>query len=302
MKRKIVQQGPATLMISIPAKWARKHGLSKGDEIELEEENSKLVISTERKESFRKTRIDLTEYGAAASRAIGALYKQGFDEIDIVFRSATDIEIVNKNISEFIGFEIVSQTNNGCVIREISAPKEEEFKLILNRMLLLLKSLADDTYSSLKSNDKNLLKALPSRDITINKYANYCRRILNKHGYAEQKKTPMMYCIIEGLENLGDEYKGLAKFVVESRISLERTMLELLDSVNNLLDKFYRIMLKFDTKKILEFYTEYSKLELRLKRLEKTKEVKKSRVLDLLSGMSRIMMNMLGPLMTMELY
>ena len=301
MRRKVVQQGPSTLMVSLPSKWARNNGLKKGDEIDLEEAEGSIVFRTLRKRILNKTSIDLKDYGVLASRSIGALYKQGFDEIDIVFRTQKDMDIVNKNLSEFIGFEMVSQTKRGCTIKEISAPTEEGFDLILNRTVLLLKSVAEDTFTSLKANDKQLLKSLPARDKTINKYANYCRRIINKYGYKNPRKTPMIYYLLEELENLGDEYKYLVELTLDNNYRLDKTQLDLLQSINDMLDMLYHLILKFDVKKAEALSRSYYDFSSKIKRLEKTKEVKKSRVLDSLSGMSRIIMNMVGPMLTMEL-
>ena len=301
MKRKVVQQGPSTLMVSLPSKWAKENGLRKGDEIDLEEAEGSLVLRTRRKSSLQKTSVRLADYGILSSRAIGALYKQGFDEIEVIFRTQKDMDIVNKNLNEFIGFEIVSQNTKGCVIKEVSAPIDESFELILNRTVLLLKSVAEDTYNGLSSGDTNMLKTLPARDATINKYANYCRRIINKFGYKEQHKAPMIYYVIEELENLGDEYKYLVELVLENGYRLDKAQLELLQSINTMLDLLYRLILKFEVKNAEPLSAAYYSFSSRLKQLEKTKEVKKSRVLDSLSGMSHMIMNMLGPLMTMEL-
>jgi phosphate uptake regulator len=301
MRRRIVQQGPATLMISLPAKWVKKQGLKKGDEVDIELEESTLLVRTERKPQLQKTSINLSDYGSIASRAIGALYKQGYDQIEILFSSPKDMNIVNKNLKEFVGFEIIKQTTKACTIREISVAKEDEFDIILNRTMLLLKSVADDCYNSLKSKDMNLLKTIPARDQTINKYANYCRRILNKYGHKQYKKTPTLYYILEELESLGDEYKHLADFIIEHKIRLDKAALDLLSSVNSLLDKLYRLILKFDTKKAAALHSEYTTLNSKIHRLDKTREANKARLYNSLSSMSRIIHNMLGPLMTANL-
>lgn len=301
MKRKIIQQGPATLMISLPAKWVKKYGLKKGEEVELDEEGSALKINVQKTKEILKTEINLKEFGRLSKRAIGALYKQGFDEIKINFETSKDIETVNQTIAEFIGFEIVSQNDKGCVIKEISIPKEEEFDLMLNRTMLLLKSVAEDCYNGLKKDQKELLKALPDRDVTINKYANYCRRILNKYGYAESKKIPMLYYIIEEIENLGDEYKYLAMFVVQNNLRLNEKQLKLVESVNKLLDLLYHLILKFDKEKAVELFANKNEFSSNIHILEKTEKPKEAMLEDMISGMARIIMNILGPLMTMEL-
>ena len=40
MKRKINRVGPNTLTVSLPSKWAKRYGLRKGDEINLEEQTN----------------------------------------------------------------------------------------------------------------------------------------------------------------------------------------------------------------------------------------------------------------------
>ena len=47
MRRKLVKQGNATLMISLPSKWAKENKLDKGDEIILNEYGRDLIVSTE---------------------------------------------------------------------------------------------------------------------------------------------------------------------------------------------------------------------------------------------------------------
>ena len=44
MKRKVSQVGPATLMVSLPSKWARRYSVKPGDEVDLVEDGPKLII------------------------------------------------------------------------------------------------------------------------------------------------------------------------------------------------------------------------------------------------------------------
>ena len=302
MKRKIVQQGPSTLMVSLPSKWARQQGLKKGEDIEVEESDTSLIIHSEKKPDLtQKASINLADYGILSKRAIGALYKRGFDEIEILFSSPKDIDIVNQALQELIGVEIVSQTEKGCVIKEISLSNKEEFDLIFNRTVLLLKSVADDCLNALKARDLAMLGSLPDRDVTINKYANYCRRILNEHGYKDSAKLPMLYYLVEEIERLGDEYKSLVLLVIDNRIALDASQLQLLQSVNRQLDMLYHLLLKYDSKKAVELYSECKSFQSKLHRLDKTDSVKKARLIGCFANISQMMSNMLGPIMTMEL-
>ena len=55
MKRKLVKQGAATMMISLPSKWIKENSLEKGSEVELEEEGSSVMISVDKKEKKKET-------------------------------------------------------------------------------------------------------------------------------------------------------------------------------------------------------------------------------------------------------
>ena len=45
MKRKVIQIADSTQLISLPRKWAQKFNIKKGDELEVEEHDNKIVVS-----------------------------------------------------------------------------------------------------------------------------------------------------------------------------------------------------------------------------------------------------------------
>src|SRR3989344_5348913 len=47
MKRKLVRQGGSAMTITLPSDWVKRFKLEGGDEIDLEEQQGKLIISTE---------------------------------------------------------------------------------------------------------------------------------------------------------------------------------------------------------------------------------------------------------------
>jgi len=49
MKRKIIKLGTATLVVSLPSKWTKKFNLKSGNDLELEEANSNLIIEVLKK-------------------------------------------------------------------------------------------------------------------------------------------------------------------------------------------------------------------------------------------------------------
>ena len=65
MKRKIIRQGHNTLTITLPTDWAKKLNLNAGDEVDLIEDNSSLVINGKQHNGFKTTTIDITQTGTS---------------------------------------------------------------------------------------------------------------------------------------------------------------------------------------------------------------------------------------------
>jgi len=300
MKRKLVKQGAATLMVSLPSKWIKQFSLKKGNEIDVEEKGRDIIIRSEPSKEVRKVKINISEMGLLGKRSIGALYKAGYDEIEIDFEKAEEISKVYSVLNELIGFEIIKQSEKGCVIKEITSASESNFDTIFNRTFLMLISVSEDCVSSIKNRNFEMLATIPDRDLIINKYANFCRRILNR-GYAGTEKTPMLYYIIEELENLGDEYKHLARFFVEKKIRANQKTVDVLEKINALAKDFYSLNKKFEKGSAVSFGEKIKKTSAEISELLKTKNVDEIKMLDYMSRMVQIIFNMLGPLMTMAL-
>lgn len=237
MKRKIVKQGAATLTLSLPAKWCKNFKLKGGDEIDVDEQDNNLILSTTGIKGQTKCRINSSSFGRIVRRIITQLYQSGFDEIEISFDNPNELnniqEIKNKYM---IGFEIVSQRKNGCTLKDIVGLEESEFENIFRRIFLLIKGIGEDGYESLKSNDKKALENLIVRDNEINKFTNYCIRYINKKGYSKNN-THLIIC--NQLEKIGDEYAWTFKTILENNIKLDKILLDLFNKINNLFAKCY---------------------------------------------------------------
>ena len=97
MKRKVVQHGASTLIISLPNKWAKTNNVKKGTELEVEERGSELVIGADTEAESEKFDINITGRYKIAHRAISALYKAGYDQLNITFSTPEEEEEANYN-------------------------------------------------------------------------------------------------------------------------------------------------------------------------------------------------------------
>jgi len=304
MKRKVVKHGSATLTISLPSRWVKKYGIKSGDELEIVEDKGNLVVVTSRDvKSVREAHISLDDYGSMSGRAIRALFKGGVDMVRVSYNHPTRLSEIETNLVELIGFEIMQQSANGCTLQEVSGFSDQtELGPVINRTFMVLISIVDDFADCVKGNDKDLLQSIVQRDATINKFANHCRRLINKKGLNKIKDVPMVYYIVEELENLGDEYKYLAKYILDEKVKLSnKEILQIIEMLNKLVKQFVSLYSKFTPDKAKDFGEENGKLRARINKAMKTTSAQETRIFSYLSNIATIINNMVGPLLTMKL-
>jgi phosphate uptake regulator len=254
IRRKVIQIANSTQLISLPRKWAQKYNIKKGDELEVEEQGSKISVSTEKGYKTEKVELDISNLGPMILRCVVALYKQGVDEIRVSFNKPELIESVQKAIGkEAVGYEITEQGNDYCIIKHVSG-ELEDFDPILRRTFLLLISMADESLDSIKKNELNNLKNIAFLEEANNRFTTTCRRLLNKKGYKDARKIGPLYYIIEEIENIADQYKYLCDYFYNLRnkkIKINKDVLELYQETNEMLKQFYELFYKFEKDKLV---------------------------------------------------
>lgn len=280
MRRKIIKQGHNTLTITLPSKWARNFNIKAGDEIEINEKDNGLLLTTERRSDSLKTNIDITNLDIPTIwKYFMAVYREGYDELTVKFGSETKLEnpykfFSNRNLdiingresvkktpiefiqeitSRFIGYEIINYDKNSVIIKEMSTPSSKEFDNALRRIFLLLEQMAEEICDTLHKNNIKLLHNVPSIDVNIDKFHDYCIRILNKMGNKDSKETALLFSILYLLELIGDEFKNIARHLIyDFPKENYENLKEITESIKQQLSLFYQVFYKFDTKKIIE--------------------------------------------------
>lgn len=241
MKRKIVQQGPTTLMVSLPIKWVKERGISKGDEVDLESNGPELVIRTFKKQPRTKTEITLdTNDGLYLWRVLQSLYIAGYDEIKINYTSKEILESVQNVVTSFlIGFEVISQGEKHCVIKQISAELNDEFETVFKRVFQTLLQMSEAVTKFLEGKDD--LEIIQNLEKMNNRHVVYLKRVLIKERFSD-KKTPALYLMIDLFEKIANEYKYIffnAKEIgVPQKIFLKKYLL-IDKELNQTYDLFY---------------------------------------------------------------
>lgn len=253
MRRKVIQIADSTQLISLPRKWALQHNVRKGDELEITEEGSRIIVAiADSAELFKKTEIDLADLEKIVNRVIGLLYKIGYDQITIRYSSPEFVAAIQKCLLEdMIGYEIVEQHPTQCVIKTVAASSEGEFDVVLRRTYLLLKSMLDGLLTAMESGDKKTIPSLRFLEKTNNKYTAFCRRVLNKGGLKGVKNPTIFYALVEEIEKIADQGKYLCDDLLEQKsVKVDGENLELFRKVTDLFNKTYDLHYAFSTKKL----------------------------------------------------
>ncbi|HIH23638.1 TPA: phosphate uptake regulator PhoU [Candidatus Woesearchaeota archaeon] len=260
MKRKVVKQGSSTLMVSLPSDWAKRYRITKGDELDMQEQGRSLLVTTHKDFSISSTSVDVDDLEPMIMRTFAALYKAGYDELKVTFSDAAYgnpknvVAIQNALRHEISSFEIVEQGKNHCLVKNIEGTLEEGFEPILRRTFMLLITMAEDSLVAIKGNDLEDLNRLKALEESNNRLTTFCRRLLSKQGYRDHKKIQFIYHIIEELEHIADQYKYLFDYLLQpenKRLKLTKETLQYYEQTNKMLRMYYDLFYKFDKKTLV---------------------------------------------------
>jgi phosphate uptake regulator len=280
MRRKIVKQGVASMTISLPSAWTRKFNLNPGDEVNVESKENLLLISPEESSQKEEITIHTDKLYPLINRCALALYQKGYDQIILKATDQDQLKDMRRVVSELGGFEIVDETKNSCTLRMISGSAIEDFDNLYRRTFLILKGIIEEGYDSLKDKD---LKRLIERDLDVNKFVNICIRELNKKGYKNFIKTPVLYAVILKLEELGDGYKSLFQFILKENLNLQNYHFDIYKKLVSFFQECYEFSFNSTKSKAVNIANLYGEVKVQIdEALYKSKDVNSIKVLLIL--------------------
>jgi phosphate uptake regulator len=245
VKRKIIQIAGSTCLVSLPREWIQRQGIKKGDEVEIDEQGSKVVVSTESHSAPQKMIISPDKFGRFYPHQLSAAYHLGFEDVEIVYSDKKTLSQVQDRITNCIGYEIVDQGDNFCRIKSISHASMDEFDQILRKIFLLLLSMGKNISDLLDKKEYSKLAEVKVLEVTNNKLTDFCKRVLNIQGYKEFNKLTTMYTIVTYLEMMADEYRDVCDHLSASKGRLSNDLLVDFKEVNEVFSLFYQSFYKF---------------------------------------------------------
>ena len=131
--------------------------VKKGDELEVEEQGNKILISA-KEESSKLSTVEVDIDGLDKDSLIfllRGLYIKGYDQIRFTFsdpylfhyrlnKKATISSVIYKEMSTCPGLDVIQERNNFILMKNITVSSIKEFDTLLRRIFLLLIEVAHD--------------------------------------------------------------------------------------------------------------------------------------------------------------
>ena len=274
MRRKVSKIGSSTLMVSLPSKWCKANQVRQGDEMELEVTDTAITILPKEKQlALKSTAINVSGLSPSMVKRILAVYhKVGHDEVEVRFENAEQFHLVRERIKDMlIGYEIIEQSKNKCLIKYISGEGKTECGPVLRRLFLVVLSFADESYKAIAEQRTSDIEELFSLEDTINRLTNLLERTVHKE-IRKDSKAIFQYLIIWSMEKIGNEYRDIcATFINKNKQGkINKAILDIYTSTNALLRSYYQCYYHFSLPQFHDLEKEHTAIVEKLQSVSAT--------------------------------
>ena len=252
MKRKVIQIADSTQLISLPRKWCLQNAIKKGDELNVDVDGIRVIVSCAPELKIERAELRIKEYGILTPRVIYALYRKGIDELLIHYDKPEDVQNIQRNLRDATGYEIVEQDSTSFLIKNISS-NIMGFDSMLRRTFLLLITLSEECARAISTKKFTDMTNILALEESNNHFTTVCRRFLNKYGAPSGLKPGPLYSIIQELEKVADEYKYLITALIKTKgdsVKFNPKLSDAYQSLSGMIRDLYESFYKFDASKI----------------------------------------------------
>ena len=175
--RKVQMTGGSSFIISLPKEWITSHKIEKNDTLGiLSQPDGNLLITPriESEDTLKTKEIDVDDYPSEnfLFRVLIGTYIMGYSRL--IIKSSKRFEPgIRECIINFtqiaIGPEIIEESNNIIIIKDLLNPKEMPFEKTIKRMYILAQGMHGDALTALIEKDDALAKEVIKRDDDIDR-------------------------------------------------------------------------------------------------------------------------------------
>ena len=230
--RKVQRTGKSTFIVSLPKNWATINSIEVGSIVYISQsDNGALVLSLDRSEQGLTSKLDIGDKsGDPLIRDIIACYIAGHRTIEVTSKhmSSAQKTDIRRIVNKLIGPEILEETNNKVVIHDLLSSEELQTKQALKRIKNVVRSLIQDSISSLVNDNKDLAMDVIQRDNDVDRLnlliARQFTEMLRSRSIHQEKLnsiTALTYMqAASNLERIADHASRIAEIAGKSECTL----------------------------------------------------------------------------------
>ncbi|MFA6090099.1 MAG: AbrB/MazE/SpoVT family DNA-binding domain-containing protein [Candidatus Woesearchaeota archaeon] len=133
MKRKIIGQKDS-YTVTLPKKWVEQRELKSGEEIDMLEQEDKLIISGKGEAIKKKIVVGIIENNELEiNHAIAYAYINGYEEIILKSKEKIDLTKISNVLRMYLGAEISTQTKDTLKIKFYLKANEKEIPQLIEQ-------------------------------------------------------------------------------------------------------------------------------------------------------------------------
>ncbi len=245
--RKVQQTGGSSYIVSLPKEWIDRHGIQAKDTIGIlpQPDGNLMITPYINSEQYIKERsfdIDEINNSDFLFRLLIGAYIMGYSIIKIKSSKKFQHQMrstIDSFINIAMGPEIIEETSNTILIKDLLDPKEMPFEKTIKRMYILAQNMHEDAVRALENGNKKLAEQVINRDDQIDRLNWLVERqahivlrdiILCQKMSITLEDASNYQLISRFLERIADHAVKIAKSVL--RINFEKIDKNLLNNIN----------------------------------------------------------------------
>ncbi len=228
--RKVQITGGSTFMVTLPKAWAEGIGLEPGTEVNMVSIKPNTMVMQPQTRLEKEDKVgELAigeKQGDALTRSIISLYIAGYEVIKIEGEQITSEQrgTIRRTTQSLIGPEIVEESSNQIIIRNLSDLSELSINETLSRIYQISRTMFEDTIDAMLEDNLELARDVQDRDDDVDRlYLALSRRfrvmlytIVERNGKEVNRARYFDYqTAAKQLERIADHAKKIAGITPE---------------------------------------------------------------------------------------
>mgnify|MGYP001571366993 CR=1 FL=1 len=139
-------------------------------------------------------------------------------------------------------------------------------------------------------------------EVTNNKFALYCERMLNKTGKGSYLSTNFTFAIVYQLEKIADEFKYIFDYISENKIKLSSGTIMLYEKISEMFNLCHRIYYDFDKNSADLLTAERKNIIVASEKLFKAVNKNEAKIISNIVNVTQFIFNILGCIISLSFH